>query len=152
MKLPEFKTVKQPELSRLCGAAVCAMATGVDLDEVLLEMSVHTTGWPSLTHVLTFLGRRGITVGINLNCGWGKTLRGDATLSFDLPLEGRPCIMVVPSGRDDTQHYVFWDGRVVRDPDRKKPAEMPLEAYVVLEVWPLVYNDLSLEKGLCDAH
>lgn len=62
MNKPEtFQLVLQPPRSFVCGAAVCAMALGKTLDQVLEE-----TDWRKLTHlsgIAQYLAAHNVTTG-----------------------------------------------------------------------------------------
>jgi len=139
----EFRTIKQPNGSRLCGVAVAAMAVGKGLRYVLNR--INTVSWPDglqyarTCDVLEFLGSHGIFCG--LICEPQRRLRSGDGMLFEMTLDSRPCIFTVPSETFEGRfHYVFWDGQRVRDPNPTKPETTRIEDYdVVSEIIPLTY-------------
>jgi hypothetical protein len=141
----DWITVKQPVGSKVCCAAVAAMAVGGSLDYALDQMS--PTAWSEdgepyfkTRELLIFLGRHGIAVGMSFTMTEG-VLRADDSLRFDVSLRGIKAILTVPSPTrpKDWEHFVFWDGKHVRDPNPALPETTDIEDYQVLTVYPLMY-------------
>jgi len=125
----EFRTVKQPAGSKLCGACVCAMATNLELDELLVQED-----WRELMHTMgmaRFLAKHDILMGTFLKCdeeSWYDYY------TFRMRTDGRPAIVAVKSAVTwEHDHWVFWDGMQFRDPSVEQ------EEYTVLEVYFLTY-------------
>lgn len=136
MKMPQFRLVKQPLKSRLCGAAVCAIALGKSLEEVLSEVD-----WRSLTHtggIVSYLGRYCISMGWWI--GWEQHHTNESFRGTCLKLEGsasgRPAILAVRSAIfKDADHWVFWDGKQILDPSIEQTTYHLLEIHF-LTYWP----------------
>jgi hypothetical protein len=144
-----WKTVKQPPGSRVCCAAVAAMAVGQSLDYAWAQMA--QTNWEGdnqpyfkMRALLTFLGKRGIMVGMFFTVTEGK-LDADETFRVDVSLRGMQAILAVPSPTQpgEWEHFVFWDGQNVRDPNPAVPETTALEDYKLLSIYPLTYIDES---------
>lgn len=147
-----WKTVKQPEGSKVCGAAVAAMATGCTLIEAMAGMKptyCQDDGacFFKTREVLTFLCKRGIYVGMICMVQDGK-LWPDADIKFDVNMANLCALLLVPSKVfEGKSHYVFWDGKHVRDPSPRVPETTRLEDYEVQELYPLTYIDESGEDA-----
>jgi hypothetical protein len=136
-RMPEFKTVKQPPGTSLCGAAVCAMAIGITLDEVLAE-----TDWRHLSYtsgLVRYLASYGISMGWYLMGDgtkykpWGM---GTHTFVLEATGKGRPAIVAVKSSvYEEADHWVFWDGNELRDPSKDQDEYEVLEVHW-LNYWP----------------
>jgi len=142
MKQPDpFVTIKQPYGSRMCAAAVVAMAIGKDLTYVLNNGVMTPSGisvYMQVRHVLAMLGEHAILCGLPL-VSLPKNMDGSEELELPFNLIGWPSIVTVPSEIENSTHVVFWDGYVVRDPNPKVPETTGLEQYEILELWPLCY-------------
>ena len=151
MKPPKiWKTIKQPEGSLICIAAVTAMALGKSLKYVcrLMKPSYHEDGRPyyRTREMLKVLGSHGIHCGL-IAIGDGKFSK-KIRLSCNIPMIDMLAILTVPSPEiTGAYHVVFWDGQVVRDPLPNVADEMPLESYNLKEIVPLVYRDETF-KGV----
>lgn len=129
MKIPsQFSVVKQPPGSRVCGAACCAMAVGKSLDQILRDYD-----WRELTHttgIAKVLADHGITMGLHLT---GDDCLNHIRLSVDPA--GHPAIVAVAGDmHPHVDHWVFWDGQQILDPNSH-----PLGEYRTLEVHYLSY-------------
>lgn len=146
MRFPtEFKLVKQPPKSKLCGAAVCAMALCKTLEEVMEEID-----WRELSHtggIAKYLGRYHISLGWWAHWQQSHTNESFLNEKFKITVspKDRPAILAVTSAVfDDADHWVFWDGRKILDPSVEQ------EKYTVLEIHFLTYwpdIDLEGERG-----
>jgi hypothetical protein len=144
-RMPEFKTVKQPPGTSLCGAAVCAMAIGKTLDEVLAE-----TDWRHLSYtsgLVRYLASYGISMGWYL-MGDGTKYKpwSMGTHCFVLEASGRsrPAIVAVKSAvYEEADHWVFWDGEAIRDPSNEQDEYEVLEVHW-LNYWPNPPPDAEL--------
>jgi hypothetical protein len=141
----KWKTVKQPVGSRCCGIAVAAMVVGKGLRYAMNRMPDrrHRDGqrWARTRDILSFLGSHGIVMGMWVEITSGE-LQPDQQLSFSVQMSDRPAILSIRSRIfPGYYHYLFWDGSIVRDPSPSVAEELPLEAYNVLEVIPLIYLD-----------
>lgn len=154
MNPPEkYVTVKQPDGSRLCGAACCAMAVGKTLEQVLTEAPLSR--WPDgqsfmeLGDIVRYLARHDVLCGLipslftngkKLAEQKGKLHGPEKLIPVVYGYRGHPAFITVPSvTRQGTLHYVFWDGVHIRDPSASEPDTAELPSYRVLEVMPLVY-------------
>ena len=139
----KFITIKQPRRSKLCGVAVVAMATGKTLDyardRLRRKYGRHTGG------LNLYLAQHGVMMGfayaydVESPEGRGSFLPR-VYLRWDR--DDHPAIIGVDSGNDpDWTHWVFWDGKVIRDPNPRTPdVRMPCEFEgKVIDVWPLTY-------------
>jgi hypothetical protein len=151
MRRPDpFTVVKQPSLSRVCGAAVCAMAVGKTLEQVLAEKD-----WRQLTHtcgIAEYLAKHGITMGLYFN----SVDPTKGTFSASVGPQGHPAILSVLSAvYDEAEHWIFWDGFKFMD------SSVEQESYDIIETFFLHYwfdwpnppymNDLP-ENGLAPHH
>lgn len=150
----EWKTVKQPKGSRLCGACVVAMAVGESL-------SYATDRMPALIHkgdgrpyyrtsvLYAFLGQHGVCPGLYLRVEEGSVWNGSdigEVHTVDFQIRKLPALVVVKSSTfPDGDHYVFWDGENIRDPNCKLPDVSQLEDYRIIEWTPLTYIDETAE-------
>jgi len=128
----------------MCAVAVAAMAVGKGLRYVLARIPTirHQDGQrhPRTRDLLAFLGSHGIFAG--MICDVTGRLDETTRLQFDCPLKGRPAILSVPSTVfKESWHYVFWDGKNVRDPCPSASSLATLADYQVFEVIPLTYID-----------
>lgn len=144
---PQYSTIKQPEDSRICAACVAAMAVGESLEYATDRMPavIHEDGkpWYRMRSVLAFLGGHGIHCGLRFASPTGEPLPPD---SFDdlenvrFSIHGTAAMVTVESETfPGFSHLIFWDGAVVRDPNRKKPNTCDLEGYKILDWTPLCY-------------
>jgi len=140
----EFRTIKQPKGSKVCGAAVVAMVIGCSLETAMNNMistpsEIDGDHFYRLREVLKIIGAHGIF------CG----LVGFADDTFELRhlsinMQDRQAILVVKSKLyEGYQHYVFWDGEHVRDSSSDEEVNT-LDQYEICEVWPLTWIDESL--------
>lgn len=154
LPLSEWKTVKQPQGSKICGAAVAAMATGKTLWETLCEMKAsycQSDGkqFYKTREVLKFIGGHGIFTGAVGIATDKFTLRWNEVFTLNICLAGRQAILVVPSTVfEGKSHFVFWDGRYVRDSNPSLPDTTNIEDYEIEEIIPLTYIDEKLEDSL----
>lgn len=134
MDIPlQFELVKQPERSKLCGIAVCAMATGKTLQQVWDEVG----DWRKLTSIVgvaTYLIQHGITMGFFVrDLPSGNLLQ---RLKVDLRPDGHPAILMVKSASiRDGSHWVFWDGKQILDPSHRTQ-----NSYEIMEAHFLTYH------------
>jgi hypothetical protein len=133
MKMPDkFERLIQPAGSPLCGTAVCAMALGKTIDEVLVE-----TDWRILTYISGisgYLSKYGITVGLWMDRFDGFPNEGTVSVH---PNE-HPAILAVKSHTyEDAEHWVFWDGKNILDPSLNHPNDE--SDYDILETHFLTY-------------
>jgi hypothetical protein len=134
-RMPEFRTVKQPPGTSLCGAAVCAMAVGLTIDEVLADAD-----WRHLSYtsgVVRYLARYGISLGWYI-LGDGSKFKpwsiGNHTFSLEARGKGRPAIVAVKSAvYEEADHWVFWDGEQIRD------TSVDQDEYEIIEIHFLNY-------------
>jgi hypothetical protein len=134
MKPPDpFILTKQPPGSRLCGAAVCAMATAKTLEAVIAEVD-----WRALTHtcgIAEYLAKNGITLGL-----YFEAVRpADGEFSAAVDPAGRAAILAVKSAVFERgEHWILWDGRRYLDPSIEQKEYHVLEAYFLhyWEDWP----------------
>jgi hypothetical protein len=145
----DWKTVKQPQGSRVCCAAVAAMAVGLSLDYAWDQMTPTTwseDGKPyfKFRELLTFLGKHDIMLGMFFTVTEGHLWINDS-FQIDVSLSKMTAILVVPSPTQpkDWDHFVFWDGQNVRDPSPEVPETTALKDYRVREIYPLTYIDES---------
>ncbi len=101
-------------------------------------------------NLFAFIASHGVYCGLFAGPAEGHEffLGADLPESFDLTMhvDERPAIVAVKSDTfPDGEHYVFWDGRVIRDPSALYPDEMPRDKYRVIEWFPLTYCDDSAE-------
>jgi hypothetical protein len=150
----EFKTVKQPEGSRLCGACVVAMAVGETLTYATDRMPavIHKgDGRPyyRVRSIYAFLAEHGICPGLYLLPTDGDYWQGsdlDDRIEVSFRIRGFPALVAVKSDTfPDGDHWVFWDGENVRDPSPKVPDLATLDGYRIIEWTPLTYIDESNE-------
>ena len=150
MERPDkFITIKQPAGSRVCAAAVAAMATGRDLGYVESQMrpSFHADGQPyyCTEELLSYLGANLIFAG--LICSTADTMGFDPRKAVSVVPLQRTAIITVPSREFcDAHHYVFFDGAVVRDPLPEKPDEGDIADYICLALIPLTYQATPTEE------
>lgn len=148
MLQPEFKTIKQPCGSKVCGAAVTAMAIGCSLEEAQAQMTPsYHEGDPyyKTREVLKVLGSHGIFTGMIFSVADGH-LWHNADIKFDFKFNEIIAIVVVKSNTyEGKSHFVFWDGSCVRDPSLAVGFCTSIEEYEVEEIYPLVYIDESFE-------
>lgn len=152
----EFITIKQPKGSKICTACVTAMASGESL--TVVEQAMQPTPIPDgsyfyrTSEMLKFLGGRGIFCGMTFGIGCKLT---ESDVSLVVPVEftmnGHPSIISVSSQTyEEAEHFVFWDGKHIRDPNPFYPEITPIDLYHILEIIPITYiNDtaeLNLEK------
>ena len=76
--------------------------------------------------------------------GWEEGDRSDIPkrVEIDWKIDGLPFVVGVDSEtRDNTFHWVFWDGKVVRDPAPHVPDERPRSDYdcKVVDMYPILY-------------
>ena len=123
----EIKTVRQPPRSKLCGACVCAMATGKTLDQVLSEMD-----WRRFTEtggVAEYLARHDIL--------FGFYLLGPLDITKPVQPPSGHCAMSICGVKSrlggDRVHWVLWDGYRFHDPAGEE------ESYEIVDVFPLTY-------------
>jgi len=140
-----YKTIKQARGSRLCVACVAAMAVGKGLRYAMNRMT--PTRWPDGRHyykvreLLKFLGQHGICPGLIFGPPPGPVTK-TTPLGCDVPLKARPAVLSIPSAHfPNTEHMLFWDGDVVRDPDPDMPDTVSLVRYRIVEIMPLTYLD-----------
>lgn len=149
----EWKTVKQPAGSRLCGAAMVAMAVGESLKYATDRMpaEIHPEDgqpWYRTRSVLAFLGQHGICCGMYLGPQNGLPYfegcdLGDS-VEIVVRIAGHPAIVSVKSDTfPDGEHYVFWDGANIRDPNPKMPDVTARADYLIIDWTPLIYIDES---------
>jgi hypothetical protein len=135
----EIKFVAQPPRSKLCGACVCAMATGQTLEQVLSE-----TDWRKFTSVAgvaEYLARRAILMGvavIHLERMDGE-LELIESFHVQVPVDKMYGLLCVKSPRmgEGGMHWAFWNGHFVLDP--LDPDGNYKGKHEVTEFWPLVY-------------
>ena len=143
-----YETVKQPEGSKLCGAACMAMICGYDLPMLYSALSEMHPGrtpfnieeeleekYPHFCHLIdicSFLAHHGYMAGIHAQASnaenGGRMGFGD-TIEILVPVRiaDAPALVGIDSENHRGKlHWVFWDGKVVRDPNPKKPDERPL--------------------------
>lgn len=143
MNIPTFKTIKQPPGSKVCVAAVAAMAVGRTLryaENRMKPTKVEGGHYYKTSELLKFLGDHGIYAGAIW--WWDEPVWADkdTVLKLELPLAGRQAIMCAPSESfKGYYHVVFWDGQHVRDPSSTVPDTTDLETYQILEIVPLTY-------------
>lgn len=145
---PEFKTVKQPLGSKVCGAATVAMAIGVTLEEAeeMMEPTHLSDGshYYKTREVLRVLGAHGIQcgLGIQINPKYSDKITPDTELEFLIKLsEDYKALVVVKSETfSGKYHYVFWDGEQIRDPSPCVNVSS-LTDYDIVEIVPLIYID-----------
>lgn len=131
MEIPKtFRLIKQPEGSLVCGAAVCAIATGKSLDEVLGDCD-----WRTLTDmggVALYLARHGITCGV-----WLEEWDGfPKSVTTEIDPAGRPAILSVDSATyENCQHWVFWDGMKILDPSPREQEKYRVDRVYFLSYW-----------------
>lgn len=148
LKHEEFETIKQ-EGDADCGAAVVAMAVGLPLKHVKSDMistQMEVKGecfyYYKVREIARYLACHGILMGMHAQTegDGGSTLEPDERVMFAWPLEDFPAILGVRSERfKDQDHWVFWDGQKVRDPNPNRPDLRELNEFKVLDVFPLVH-------------
>jgi hypothetical protein len=144
MDQPEFKTIKQPKGSMVCGAAVTAMAVGCTLQQAYDGMwRTMNKGKPYFrtSEVLKFLGAHGIYSGpIAFNDDGGlDEIDASTDIIFTCPMSRAAIITVKSRTHSDWTHYVFWDGKHVRDPHPDEPDTTDLKDYDILDIMFLTY-------------
>lgn len=148
----DWKTIKQPADSKLCGAAVAAMAVGESIVYALNRMTPtyrkgDDEGYFRHREMLQFLGSHGIMVGMSLEIDDGHFER-HMDIHVNLNMRDIFAILVVSSeGFPGFDHWVFWDSHDVRDPNPSLPETTDIEDYNVISVYPLCYLDESDEDG-----
>jgi hypothetical protein len=145
---PKFKTVKQPEGSKICAAAVAAMVVGEDLEYAVARMTPlyfkddPNDPWYPTRELLGFIGKHGIHPGLIFNVNHPELLAVEEKVTYEFTLKGMPAIIIVPSTKfTGYEHYIFWDGCVVRDPNPNIPDECDLNSYLPNQIIPLIYVD-----------
>lgn len=144
------RTIKQTD-NWSCYICCLQMLTLADRDEVL-QMVRRRNNSRSLRGVglrdaIFLLDKYDMFVGFFIVTD--KTFDDDK-LSIDvlLELEDRPAMLVVEAVRfKGKRHGVFWDGRVIRDPNPDKPETCKLSDYKVFEIEPITfYNNKSFNR------
>lgn len=147
----EWITVKQPASSKVCTAAVAAMALGEHISYAQDRMtpSYHEgKAYYKTRELLGILGYHGILTGLTLISQDGKLSR-DSDITYELTMSDIFAVIVVKSKNYvDFSHFVFWDGKHVRDPDPGVSVTTDLEDYVVQDVYPLCYLEEEDDKCL----
>jgi hypothetical protein len=147
LKKPDkFYTVKQTN-DHNCGAAVAAMAVGdhsITFAEQNMNLSAATIGGKKVmcykvSETAGFLAWHGILMGLFFRL-LSNPMDPELRIETSLKLKDRPCLLSVKSEKyTDADHWVFWDGQYVRDPNPAQAEMAALREYRVLEVYPLVY-------------
>jgi hypothetical protein len=98
-----------------------------------------------MRELLIFLAQHGIMAGMFFNTVPGTILVADDSYRVDVSLQDIKAILAVtsPTRPKDWEHFVFWDGKHVRDPNPAVPATTALEDYKLLSIYPLTYLDES---------
>jgi hypothetical protein len=139
---PDFITVKQEEAAD-SGAAVVAMATGISLfatKEKLSNTQHAGRFYYKTTEMMRWLAVRGVQCGLSFNVA--KRAYADVPVEIKWTFEGNPAILAVKSVKyRDAEHWVFWDGKAVRDPNPDVGDTRHLDEYEILEIYPLTYFD-----------
>lgn len=152
-KMAPFTPVKQPRGSKLCTAAVTAMAARLTMQEVLAQVRLRPlpgdpVGYLPDTEMYRFLGERGIVCGMQFSA-LGIEGCDELVLTLNDPLN-RPAILGVKSKRFlHAEHSVFFDGKDVFDPDPDTPDRTRLRDYAITMVMPLCFTkeaDMSEAK------
>jgi len=149
--MKKYATVKQPQGSKLCGAACMAMICGYDLEALYRVVSDSHPGrepftiddelaekYPHFCHMIdicSFLAEHGYMLGTHAvaeGADDGKRMSfGDVTeILIFVRIPGCPALVGVDSVNFPGKfHWVFWDGEYVRDPDPKQPDTRPLSDF-----------------------
>jgi len=142
----QYKTIKQPKGSLICGAAVVAMATGSTLRQAYDAMwcTMHKEeGKPYFrtSELLKFLGAYGIYSGPLVSSEHGDLfdIASCSEVVLKCPMSLAAIMTVRSKTRSDWTHYVFWDGEHVRDPHPGMPDTSNLKDYEVLDIMFLTY-------------
>ena len=142
------RTVKQPAGSRLCGAAVAAMATNQTLDYVVQNARGDAECCSRLMWMAEYLARKGVLLGTyasvsDWRTGERLTIEGNTNrLELKVEWRGRHSVIGVDSETVVGQlHWVFWDGEHVRDPSPESPSLRPISDYAgkIVDIYPLTY-------------
>ena len=146
MKPPkEYRTVKQPKDTSICGACLVAIITGYDLEHVQACMQTTTSDghvYYKEKEIIRYLAVQGIYAGMRA-IPLENPLYPDQDIEFKWTLKDHPAILAVKSKvYDDGDHWVFWDGQHVRDSSWANQNDTnKLEDYHILEVIPILYSD-----------
>lgn len=146
MKPPrKFFTVKQ-RTDADCGAAVAAMAVG-DSTIGFASREMRATDrdghrYYKTREIAKFLAEHGVLMGTHFVIH-ENPVKADAPVPVEFPpLTEWPCILAAKSERSkDVDHWIFWDGKCVRDPNPEKPDERKIEEFTLIEIYPLIYLD-----------
>lgn len=131
-----IRTIKQPPGSKSCGAAVAAMVTGKELDEVLFgkdEMALART-----SDLARYLLDNGWMMGTGIVPS--TRLTPDCEINATISLKDKLAILCVPSiNFPGCSHWVLWDGYVgaVRDPNPLTGETRMLSSLKIEELWLL---------------
>jgi hypothetical protein len=146
----EFRTIKQPKGSKVCGACVAAMATGRTLEEV--EAIVPKTPLPDGTYyyltcdIMAYLGRCGIYTGLVFEVNQTPPEGGIRFTCDETAASFCGYVIVRSKVYKHAEHVVFWDGEHVRDPSWCCGETTKLSDYHVIEFIPLTYIDDTAER------
>lgn len=141
-------TIKQPAGSRLCGAAVAAMATNNTIAHVIENAKGGDECCSRLLWMAAYLNRCGVLMGTfatvaDYRTGERMTIdSASTTLALECPMKGRPAVIGVDSETKAGQlHWVYWDGESVRDPNPAAVDQRPLSDYAghIVDVYPLTF-------------
>ena len=138
-----MKTIKQQENAD-CGACVLAMA----LEHRLFDVKVGLRAtlyegvfeWYPTRELISYAAKHGVLMGVFGEIRDGQ-VQEDQQIEFSWPMKGNRALLVVPSptmADQGIQHWVYWDGKYVRDPNPKAPDRCRITDYDVLEIWPLI--------------
>ena len=147
MKPPEhYRTVKQPPGSQICGACLVAMITGQDLKLVRSAMTHTTKGeytYYKEQEIIKYLASLGVYVGLRAIPLHPRSWHPANLVEFKWEFYDHPAILAVKSKiYDCADHWVFWDGKVVRDSSWTSENETDeLQDYDILEIIPILYTE-----------
>lgn len=152
MQMPlEYTTVRQPQGSKLCGLAVCAIATDNDFEYIFQDVQPmmvegENPYLSSFLNIVEYLAKYGIHAGWSLEPANADLEYGIALdLTVELDLTAVPCVVSVASSNFiGGYHWVFWDHkkRKIRDPANYEDDLVDREAYIIDHVVPLTYYSM----------
>lgn len=143
---PKFKTVKQPEGSFVCVAAVAAMAAATTLERAqgYIPSALDDEGhlYYKISDAVQFLTAVGIKSGLIFGSDEGLHCTDKTTLRTEWDFRGSPALLTVGSELYPGKfHFVLWDGKKVRDPNPGVPNTTKLSRYTIFDITPLHYEE-----------
>jgi hypothetical protein len=148
---PIYKRVEQNN-NWSCSVAVVAMAACAGLHEVAADMRYsHYRGQPFylVSEVIRALAEYRCALGLCVPISEHDRQDFHGPIRVHFGLYGRPALLAVKSETfRHMDHWVFWTGCEVLDPQIGKDGPRPLEDYQVVEVCPLSYlREKDDERG-----